>query len=72
MGKGLKKARLSTTNPKYPELLIKIIEDNQLQQYDKPTDAPFMAKRWYHGMTYGYPYVLGQKDCIKMSTKDLC
>lgn len=66
--KGLKKAGYAT-NPKYPELLIKIIEDNQLQQYDKPTDAPFMAKRWYHGMTYGYPYVLGQKGLYKNEHK---
>src|SRR5690606_3896602 len=31
--KGLKEAGYAT-NPKYPELLIKIIEDNNLQQYD--------------------------------------
>ncbi len=66
--KGLKKAGYAT-NPKYPELLIKIIEDNQLQQYDKPTDAPFIAKRWYRGMTYGYPYVLGQKGLYKNEHK---
>ena len=58
--KGLKKAGYAT-NPKYAELLIKIIEDNQLQQYDKPTDAPFVAKRWYHGITYGYPYLFGHQ-----------
>lgn len=32
--KGLKKAGYAT-NPKYPDLLIKIIEDNQLYNYDK-------------------------------------
>lgn len=31
--KGLKKAGYAT-NPKYPQLLIKVIEDNQLHQYD--------------------------------------
>ncbi len=62
--KGLKKTGYAT-NPKYPELLIKIIEDNQLQQFDKTRDAPFIAKRWYYGMTYGYPYILGQKISYK-------
>ena len=66
--KGLKKAGYAT-NPKYSEILIKIIEDNQLQQYDKPTDAPFIAKRWYNGMTYGWPYVLGQKGFYKNEHK---
>lgn len=66
--KGLKKAGYAT-NPKYPELLIKIIEENQLQQYDKPTNAPFMAKRWFHGMTFGYPYVLGQKGLYRNEYK---
>ena len=66
--KGLKKAGYAT-NPKYAELLIKIIEDNQLQQYDKPTDAPFVAKRWYHGITYGYPYLFGQKGLYKNEHK---
>jgi LysM repeat protein len=33
--KGLKKAGYAT-NPKYPQLLIRIIEDNQLYQYDDP------------------------------------
>tara|TARA_B100000900_G_scaffold410039_1_gene427018 strand:- start:12959 stop:13825 length:867 start_codon:yes stop_codon:yes gene_type:complete len=66
--KGLKKAGYAT-NPEYPELLIKIIENNQLQQYDKPTDATFMAKYWYHGMVYGYPYVLGQKGLYKNEHK---
>lgn len=33
--KGLKKAGYAT-NPKYPQLLVKIIEDNQLYQYDDP------------------------------------
>lgn len=66
--KGLKKAGYAT-NPKYSDLIIKIIEDNQLQQYDKPTDARFMAKRWYHGMIYGWPYVFGQKGLYKNEHK---
>ena len=66
--KGLKKAGYAT-NPKYAELLIKIIEDNKLHQYDKPSDAPFLAKRWFHGITYGYPYLLGQKGLYKNERK---
>jgi len=37
--KGLKKAGYAT-NPKYPDLLIKIIEDNQRDAYDKGAKAP--------------------------------
>jgi LysM repeat protein len=37
--KGLKDAGYAT-NPKYPELLIKIIEENQLHQYDLLTEVP--------------------------------
>ncbi len=36
---GLKDAGYAT-NPKYPELLIKIIEENQLNQYDLLTEVP--------------------------------
>lgn len=36
---GLKKAGYAT-NPKYPDLLIKIIEENNLHQYDGMTSAP--------------------------------
>ena len=36
--KGLKKAGYAT-NPKYPSLLIKIIEQNKLYQYDKPQET---------------------------------
>ena len=38
--KGLKKAGYAT-NPKYPELLIKIIEDNQLQQVRQANGRSF-------------------------------
>lgn len=37
--KGLKEAGYAT-NPKYPELLIKIIEENELHQYDLLTEVP--------------------------------
>jgi len=37
--KGLKDAGYAT-NPKYPELLIKIIEENSLHQYDLLTEVP--------------------------------
>ena len=36
---GLKKAGYAT-NPKYPQLLIKLIEDHDLHQYDKVTKRP--------------------------------
>ena len=37
--RGLKKAGYAT-NPKYPDLLIRLIEDHQLAKYDKPTTIP--------------------------------
>lgn len=40
--KGLKQAGYAT-NPKYPELLIKLIEDNDLHQYDKESKMPLLA-----------------------------
>ena len=40
--KGLKKAGYAT-NPKYPELLIKIIEDYELHKYDKLYNKPVLA-----------------------------
>jgi LysM repeat protein len=39
---GLKKAGYAT-NPKYPQLLIKIIEDNKLHELDKPGGKPIFA-----------------------------
>ncbi len=39
---GLKKAGYAT-NPKYPQLLIKIIEDYDLNQYDKPNFKDFAS-----------------------------
>ena len=62
--KGLKKAGYAT-NPKYPDLLINIIEDHQLYALDKASDALFIAKRFYHGTTYGWPYVIGQQAIYK-------
>ncbi len=66
--KGLKKAGYAT-NPKYPDLLIKIIEDHQLYALDKASDSPFMAKRFYHGTTYGWPYIIGQQAIYKNEHK---
>lgn len=49
--KGLKKAGYAT-NPKYPDLLIRIIEDNDLSQYDRakttkrPKDNKNGKKQW--------------------------
>ena len=41
---GLKKAGYAT-NPKYPQLLIKIIEDYNLSQYDKPNFKDFASSK---------------------------
>jgi LysM repeat protein len=41
---GLKKAGYAT-NPKYPHLLIKIIEDNNLTQYDRASSAKSETKK---------------------------
>lgn len=64
--KGLKEAGYAT-NPKYPELLIKIIEDNNLQQYDvhskktkdeisKNVVSETIEKANKPGKTWGNPY----------------
>ncbi|MEZ5082792.1 MAG: LysM peptidoglycan-binding domain-containing protein [Bacteroidales bacterium] len=42
MGKRIKKAGYAT-NPKYPQLLIKIIEDYELHKYDKLYNKPMLA-----------------------------
>ena len=42
--RGLKKAGYAT-NPKYPELLIKIIEDNNLYELDKPGGKPIFVSK---------------------------
>lgn len=47
--KGLKKAGYAT-NPKYPQLLIKIIEDNQLYLFDKTGDHWMLAYNKYAGI----------------------
>lgn len=45
--RGLKKAGYAT-NPKYPELLIRIIEDNNLHELDKPTGKPVFTLKPKH------------------------
>lgn len=42
--KGLKKAGYAT-NPKYPQLLIKIIEENQLYKFDKGITPDYLVKQ---------------------------
>ncbi len=42
--RGLKKAGYAT-NPKYPQLLIKIIEENHLYEFDKGITPTFLAQQ---------------------------
>lgn len=58
--KGLKKAGYAT-NPRYPQLLIQIIEDNNLHQFDDYENTPVVAKRTFYGTTYGWPYIFGKQ-----------
>ena len=53
--KGLKKAGYAT-NPKYPNLLIDLIERYELYTYDKAEQS---EKQIYFGHTYGFPYLTG-------------
>ena len=53
--KGLKKAGYAT-NPKYPSLLIDLIERYELYTYDK---GEWSDKQLYFAHTYGLPYLKG-------------
>ncbi len=53
--KGLKRAGYAT-NPKYPSLLINLIERYELYQYDKGSER---GKQLYFAHTYGLPYLTG-------------
>jgi len=53
--KGLKKAGYAT-NPKYPSLLIDLIERYELYTYDKGEQSD---KQLYFAHTYGLPYLTG-------------
>jgi len=53
--KGLKKAGYAT-NPKYPSLLIDLIEKYNLNQYDKGNTKD---KQLYFSHSYGFPYLGG-------------
>ena len=53
--KGLKKAGYAT-NPKYPTLLIDLIEKYELYTYDKAKQSD---KQLYFAHTYGLPYLTG-------------
>jgi len=53
--KGLKKAGYAT-NPKYPSLLIDLIERYELYTYDKGEQSD---KQLYFANTYGLPYLTG-------------
>tara|TARA_A100001037_G_scaffold247653_1_gene229661 strand:- start:639 stop:1496 length:858 start_codon:yes stop_codon:yes gene_type:complete len=54
--KGLKKAGYAT-NPKYPTLLIDLIEKYDLSRFDK--DAATHQKQLYIANAYGLPYLIG-------------
>ena len=53
--KGLKKAGYAT-NPKYPTLLINLIEKYDLSRFDKGTKS---QKNLYFSHSYGFPYLSG-------------
>ena len=53
--KGLKKAGYAT-NPKYPTLLIDLIEKYDLSRFDKGTKS---KKNLYFSHSYGLPYLTG-------------
>ncbi len=53
--KGLKKAGYAT-NPKYPDLLIDLIERYDLSRFDKNSNG---TKKLYFANKYGFPYALG-------------
>ena len=53
--KGLKKAGYAT-NPKYPDLLIDLIERYDLSRFDKNSNA---VNKLYFANKYGFPYALG-------------
>ena len=53
--KGLKKAGYAT-NPKYPTLLIDLIEKYDLSRFDKGTK---IQKNLYFAHSYGFPYLSG-------------
>ena len=53
--KGLKKAGYAT-NPKYPALLIDLIERYELYNFDKGEQSD---KQLYFAHTYGFPYLTG-------------
>ena len=53
--KGLKKAGYAT-NPKYPDLLIDLIEKYDLNRFDNGSDR---LKNFYFGRSYGLPYLIG-------------
>lgn len=53
--KGLKKAGYAT-NPKYPTLLINLIEKYDLSRFDKGTKS---QKNLYFSHSYGLPYLIG-------------
>ena len=67
--KGLKKAGYAT-NSKYAQLLIKIIEEENLSQFDNKNTRDFVSKRFYYGGIYGWPYLIGQQFLYKNNQKE--
>ena len=55
--KGLKKAGYAT-NPKYPTLLIDLIEEYDLSRLDKETEEE-KERQLYFANSYGFPYLTG-------------
>ena len=66
--KGLKKAGYAT-NPKYAQLLIKIIEDENLFELDSQGNN-YASKKFFYGGVFGWPYIIGQKFLYKNIQKN--
>ena len=64
---GLKQAGYAT-NPKYAELLIKLIEDHQLYQYDKLSVIPFYTQK-HSPVSQGKPEALKLSIALKNNVK---
>ncbi len=73
--RGLKKAGYAT-NPRYPQLLIKIIEDNKLHQYDlvamnkAPKEQPEIIKisNGRYATGYNFPSAKDYRECSELAS----
>ena len=68
--KGLKKAGYAT-NPKYPDLLIRLIEENELYKYDKMSKGDLKSLGASSKGTTGNPDVSSGNSTVKNDNKTL-